>query len=101
MGEDVIIFPPWVEICTEISHFLMTFNCSVNFFIYLVSFFDNSDELFFEKELWQPSKQIVLTQQALPQIQAQVQTHYFACAFFLGCSKNGFNGSWIVFELNI
>ncbi len=38
MGEDVIIFPPWVEICTEISHFLMTFNCSVNFFIYLVSF---------------------------------------------------------------
>ena len=37
MGKEKhIVFPPWVEIFAELSHFLMTFNCSVNFFIYLV-----------------------------------------------------------------
>ena len=32
--EDKTAWPPWVESVTHVSHFLMTVNCSVNFYIY-------------------------------------------------------------------
>ncbi len=34
--EDKRAWPPWVESVTHISHFLMTVNSSVNFYIYCV-----------------------------------------------------------------
>jgi len=36
IGEEVV-WPQWIEVFTEVSHLLLTFNCSVNFYIYLVS----------------------------------------------------------------
>ncbi len=36
IGEEVV-WPHWIEVFTEVSHLLLTFNCSVNFYIYLVS----------------------------------------------------------------
>ena len=39
-SEDQRKWPPWVESVTHISHFLTTFNSSVNFYIYIFKHFD-------------------------------------------------------------
>ena len=33
---EVMLWPAWVEYLTHTSHLLITFNCSVNFYIYLI-----------------------------------------------------------------
>ena len=51
IGEEVV-WPQWVEVFTEVSHLLLTFNCSVNFYIYLVSNQNQGQTLADETNLW-------------------------------------------------